>query len=69
MRVPEPYRALARLAHDAGWKITRCGSGHLRWAPPRGRPVFTPSSPGDVRGFYEVRAKLRRAGLDDRKVA
>ena len=66
-RVPESYRALAKLARQQGWTITVCGSGHLRWTPPDGRAVFSPMSPGDGmgRGFRNVRAKLRRAGLDD----
>ena len=33
---------------------------------PAVRPaVFSPKSPGDGRGIYNVRAKLRRAGLND----
>jgi hypothetical protein len=70
VHIPEPYRALARLALDSGWAITRCGSGHLRWAPPGGgAPVFTPASPSDGRGVRNVRAKLRRAGLTEGKAA
>ena len=73
-RIPKSYRALAKLARQEGWQITVCGSGHLRWTSPDGRAVFSPESPGDCAGrsVYNVRAKLRRAGLDDtaiRKVA
>lgn len=65
VKIPEEYRALAKLARQQGWTITVCGSGHLRWTTPDGRAVFSPKSPGDGRGIYNVRAKLRRAGLDD----
>ncbi|HUK68234.1 MAG TPA: hypothetical protein VLW50_05695 [Streptosporangiaceae bacterium] len=69
IKIPEAYRELARLATASGWTITRCGSGHLRWAPPDGRCVFTPATPTDGRGVWNVRAKLRRAGLGDRNAA
>lgn len=62
-KVPEPYRKLAAAARKARWKITRHGSGHLRWQAPDGAVVTTPCSPGDRRGVLNSRAALRRAGL------
>lgn len=66
IRVPEPLRSLARSAHHAKWVITRTGSGHLRWQPPAGRHVITPSTPrGGRRSIQNARAELRRAGLTE----
>ena len=62
-RIPEPLRALARIAVAAGWQITRLGSGHLRWQAPDGAVVVTASTPGDRRTALNERARLRRAGL------
>lgn len=64
LRIPEPYRALAKLARRAGWRICPAGNGHLKWVPPKGMPVFTAATPG-TSGAREDRAKLRRAGLNE----
>ena len=65
VRIPEAYRRYARLAEDQGWIITNTtGSNHLRWQPPAGRCVFTPSSPSKNKGgIQRVIMKLRHAGL------
>lgn len=62
-RIPEPLRHLARIAREAGWAITRAGSGHLRWQSPAGDVVITSGSPGDRRSALNERSRLRRAGL------
>lgn len=63
LRIPEPYRKLARTARRLGWRLTTAGNGHLKWQPPSGRPVFTAASPGPG-GVRDDLAKLRRAGLN-----
>lgn len=66
IRVPEPLRSLALSARRSGWILTRTGSGHLRWQPPDGRHVITPSTPrGGRRSIQNARAELRRAGLTE----
>jgi hypothetical protein len=67
LRIPEPYRALAKLARGAGWVITRTGSGHLRWQPPAGGFVITSYTPDGKTTVIKDRARLRKAGLDERK--
>ena len=63
-KIPEPLRAAARLARRLGWSVTYTGGGHLRWKPPSGPPVFTPSTPGaGNRSISNCLADLRRAGL------
>lgn len=63
VRIPEPLRAMAELAHRLGWVITRARSGHLHWHAPDGRVIVTASTPSDRRGALNERARLRRAGL------
>jgi hypothetical protein len=63
VRVPEPYRALARKARRKGWTITTTGGGHLAWTSPSGAVIYTPSSPSESRGYLNTRAQFRRAGL------
>ena len=63
VKVPEAYRTLARAAREARWKITRHGSGHLRWQSPAGVVVTTAATPSDHRAVLNDRARLRRAGL------
>lgn len=57
------YRELCRAAVEQGWTVTVRRTGHLKWQPPAGRPVFTASTPGEPREYLNTRAKLRRAGL------
>lgn len=62
-RIPEPLRAMAKLARRLQWTISYTGSGHLRWQPPSGMAIYTPSTPGGGRSIPNCIAKLRRAGL------
>lgn len=64
LRIPEPYRDLARAARKAGWVIEPSGKGHLRWTAPDGSWVITAATPSSW-GARDDRAKLRRAGLAD----
>lgn len=68
MRIPEHLRPLARRARAEGWVITRTGSGHLKWRPPRGPAVITGSTP-QRKGFGPrmERRDLERAGLGARR--
>lgn len=54
---------LIRPAVEAGWELTRCGSGHLRIRCPRTRRsvVFSGTKTGR-RELLNTRAHLRRAG-------
>lgn len=64
LKVPEPLRAMAASARRQHWTVTYTGGGHLRWKPPSGPPVFTPSTPGGGnRSIANCLADLRRAGL------
>jgi hypothetical protein len=54
---------MAALARRQKWTVTYTGSGHLRWQPPSGGPVYTPSTPGKGRSVENCIADLRRAGL------
>jgi hypothetical protein len=63
VKIVEQYRAAHQAAIAAGWEITHTGSGHLRWKPPRGAPIFTPSTPSSYRGIKHDLSRLRRAGL------
>ena len=63
-RIPRELRPLARYACKAGWHISVTRGGHLRWRSPDGELVFTARTPSDRRNRLNVRAELRRAGLD-----
>ena len=63
MKLPEPYRKLARAAREAGWTVTLTPGGHLSWQPPEGPAVITASTPSDWRGVRNGKARLRAAGL------
>ena len=63
MRIPEPYRTLARKARKQGWTITMTRGTHLAWTSPSGAVIYTPSSPSESRGYRNTRAEFRRAGL------
>jgi hypothetical protein len=67
LRIPEPLRTLAALAHRLEWTVTHTRSGHLRWQAPDGAYVITASTPGDRRAVRNERARLRRAGLTEGK--
>lgn len=63
-RVPRAFKAAFKQARREGWDVVFTKNGHIRWQPPYGCAVFTPSSPSDYRGERNAIAKLRRAGLD-----
>lgn len=63
IKLPPDWQALADKAVEAGWELSHTGSGHIRWLPPIGRPLFSPSTPGDRRGLLNFRSMLRRTGL------
>jgi hypothetical protein len=57
-------------AKRAGWSVEPTRGGHLRFCPPAklgGPCLYTASTPSDRRGLDNLRAQLRRAGLDDPK--
>lgn len=62
LRIPEPYRPLAKIARKAHWSIVMTGKGHLKWTSPEGTVVLTAASPSAA-GALQDRKKLRRAGL------
>lgn len=66
-KMPDGLRRMALLARDQGWSVEHARSGHLRWTSPEGRSVCTGATPSDARGWRNDVAKLRRAGLDDRR--
>ena len=66
IRVPKALRPLAAKAKAQGWRIELTGRTHLRWLPPSGRPVTTASTMHDHRSVRDIRASLRRAGLETR---
>lgn len=61
-KIPEAYRATARAALRAGWRIERTAR-HLAWTSPAGTVVITASTPGGPRTRSNDLAELRRAGL------
>ena len=68
LRIPEPYRKMARTARRRRWKLSAAGNGHLKWQPPDGRPVFTAGTPSPG-GARDDLAKLRKAGLNEKEKA
>jgi len=58
---------LIHVARKAGWSVHQRPGGHLCWrAPGGGAQVFSASSPSDWRAQANLKAILRRAGLDIR---
>ena len=63
-QIPEPLKAAYRIAIAEKWTVTFTRGNHLKWSPPDGMPVFTPSTPnGGRRATENTLALLRRAGL------
>jgi predicted RNA binding protein YcfA (HicA-like mRNA interferase family) len=56
-------KALIKAAEKAGWRTERGGGGHVKIYPPTG-PIITAGNSGGKRGSKNLRADLRRAGLD-----
>lgn len=61
------------VEHTPGWSVGLTGNNHLRFSPPDpdAAPIITGSNPSCYRALANVRAQLRRAGLetDPRRLA
>jgi hypothetical protein len=57
-------RRLAAVAERAGWTVEPTRSGHLRFRGPDGQVVVHSTTSSDWRAARNLRAQLRRAGLD-----
>lgn len=60
------YKELAEwadTARSAGWTVEFTRGGHMRWTNPEGKVTFTPATPGKARALKNIRAQLRRNGL------
>jgi len=56
---------LIHVARKGGWSVQQRHGGHLCWrAPGRGAMLFSASTPSDWRSLANVRASLKRAGLN-----
>jgi len=66
MRRDKDLRRWTIHARAAGWIVERTRCGHIRWVPPdRSKPVIvTGSTPSDHRSRMNLRADLRRHGLE-----
>lgn len=64
--LPKEVRALVRAAELAGWAVSRTRRSHIRLRPvDKTRGAVTISgTPSDKRSLKNLRADLRRAGLD-----
>lgn len=59
------YDKMLKLAEEKGWTVKKTGGGHLEVRSPDGKStVHASSSPGDHRAALNLRADLRRAGLN-----
>ncbi len=60
------FRELFDKATTAGWRVERTGGNHVRLLSPDRSvpPVITSSTPSDPRAIKNLRAMLRRYGLD-----
>lgn len=57
--------ALAARALAAGWEIRRTTGNHYQWRAPEGPGlIVSAGTPSDWRAARNLRARLRRAGLD-----
>ena len=64
VKIPEPFRDAGKAARKARWSVTRTKGSHLKWKPPAGQFIITPSTPGDPRGIRNSLSALRAAGLE-----
>ena len=59
---------LVKLAIAAGWLARRTGDNHILLTPPAGgRPVAVGLTLSDRRALSNIKAALRRNGLETRK--
>lgn len=60
-------RALIRVAHEQGYRISKRGNGHFGVVPPPDSEctdlIFVPFTPSSNRVITNVRGKLRRIGV------
>lgn len=66
MSAKKTLRTYRRAAEEQGWRVEETKSGHLRFIPAdRSKPIVVASStPSDARSVKNLRAQLRRSGLD-----
>lgn len=59
-------KEITHHAEEEGWSVTHTKGGHVRFLPPdKGADiVIAPATSSDHRGIANLRANLRRSGLD-----
>lgn len=60
------FRRLVASCRQQGWRVERTRRLHWRFVPPRpdAQIVITAGTPSDRRALLNLRADLRRAGLN-----
>jgi predicted RNA binding protein YcfA (HicA-like mRNA interferase family) len=53
-----------QTALDSGWTVTKTKRSHIKLRAPSGAIVFASGTPSDVRAVHNLKAMLRRNGLD-----
>lgn len=66
----DQLQQVIKKAQQEGWVITRTRGSHLRFFPPRpgSAIVFFSGTPGDHRAVRNLATKLKREGLDLKKL-
>ncbi len=62
--LPRDLKPFAKVAEAAGWTFSKTGTNHIKWTPPVGQPLFTPSTSDSRRLVANTRSDLRRRGLE-----
>lgn len=60
-------RALIKQAQSSGFDVSFTSKNHLKFTSPAGDVVFGSSTPKDHRSVLNMRSRLRKVGLNDRK--
>jgi len=61
----DKLRELIALVQERGWRVEIGGGTHVKFYTPLGRYVTSCTTTyTGARSYYEVRSKLRRAGLE-----
>jgi hypothetical protein len=55
---------MLKEAADQGFEVGQTRNGHIKVLSPSGKQIISSGTPSDFRGFYNMRAELRRAGLN-----
>lgn len=63
LNLPRDWQSLVEAAQGAGWSVAKTRGNHVKWVSPTGAVVFSASTPSDHRAIYNIRAQLRRHGL------